>query len=116
MTTGSAYRHDRSGSARSRPAGRADGRADNLSAGEPPRRQADRVAGWWLDDFIAAYEAEHGEITEAEMEKPPVAPFPSRRGTGGRSEADRLLGGPPRCVTIVLDAGAPSPSSEATGR
>src|SRR4051794_528377 len=49
----------------------AEGKADNLSAwvNAALRRQADhdrRMAA--LDDFVAAYEAEHGEITEAEME------------------------------------------------
>ncbi|MGH8909552.1 MAG: type II toxin-antitoxin system CcdA family antitoxin [Egibacteraceae bacterium] len=48
----------------------ADGRADNLSAwvNDALRRQVDheqRMRG--LDEFLAAYEAEHGEITDVEI-------------------------------------------------
>jgi hypothetical protein len=48
----------------------ADGRAESLSAwvNDALRRQADhdrRMRA--LDEFLAAYEAEHGEITEDEM-------------------------------------------------
>ncbi|MDQ1515526.1 MAG: hypothetical protein QOE80_1356 [Actinomycetota bacterium] len=48
----------------------AEGRAESLSAwvNDALRRQADydrRMQA--LDDFLAAYEAEHGEITEEEM-------------------------------------------------
>jgi hypothetical protein len=48
----------------------AEGRAESLSAwvNEALRRQAEfdrRMQA--LDDFLAAYEAEHGEITEDEM-------------------------------------------------
>ena len=49
----------------------AEGRADNLSAwvNDALRRQADhdrRMKA--LDDFLAAYEAEHGEISGDEMQ------------------------------------------------
>jgi hypothetical protein len=48
----------------------AEGRAESVSAwvNDALRRQADHDARMKaLDDFIAAYEAEHGEITESEM-------------------------------------------------
>lgn len=47
-----------------------DGRAENLSAwvNEALRRQADHDRRMQaLDEFLAAYEAEHGEITDDEV-------------------------------------------------
>lgn len=48
----------------------AEGRANNLSAwvNDALRRQVEHDRRMQaLDDFLAAYEAEHGEITEGEM-------------------------------------------------
>jgi hypothetical protein len=81
----------------------ADGRADNLSAwvNDALRRQADhdrRMTA--LDDFIAAYEAEHEEITAEEMRdatrrtraravviRTPAAPRQRSAGRGKRGAA-----------------------------
>jgi len=74
----------------------AHGRAESVSAwvNEALRLKADhdrRLAA--LDEFLAAYEAEHGEITEQEMRDATrraragavvVRGHPARRATGGR--------------------------------
>jgi hypothetical protein len=63
----------------------AEGRAESLSAwvNDALRRQADhdrRIEA--LDAFLAAYEAEHGEITDAEMRE-------ATRRTRGRAQVIR---------------------------
>lgn len=74
----------------------AEGRAESLSAwvNDALRRQADydrRMQA--LDDFLASYEAEQGEITEEEMREAErrsrsravvVRTPPARKGTGSR--------------------------------
>ncbi len=74
----------------------AEGRAESLSAwvNEALRRQAEhdrRLQA--LDDFLAAYEAEHGEITEDEMREAErrsraravvIRTPPARKGAGPR--------------------------------
>jgi hypothetical protein len=69
----------------------AEGRAESLSAwvNDALRRQADhdrRMEA--LDAFLAAYEAEHGEITEAEMRD-------ATRRTRARAEIVRTSGPAP---------------------
>ncbi|MEJ7765114.1 MAG: hypothetical protein WKF86_06425 [Acidimicrobiales bacterium] len=68
------------------------GRAKSLSAwvNDALRRQADhdrRMTA--LDDFLAAYEAAHGEITEDEMRE-------ATRRTGARAVAVRAAPAKPR--------------------
>jgi hypothetical protein len=69
----------------------AEGRAESLSAwvNDALRRQAahDRRMHA-LDAFLEAYEAEHGEITEAEMRD-------ATRRTRARAEVVRTSGGAP---------------------
>lgn len=74
----------------------AEGRAESLSAwvNDALRRQAEHDRRMHaLDDFLAAYEAEHGEITEDEMREAErrsrsravvVRTPPTRKGAGGR--------------------------------
>ena len=72
-----------------------------------------------LDHFLAAYEAEHGEVTDEEMgEDAPQRARPCGRGAGHAGAAARGKGAPwPGCgLMLVLDAGAFVAVEHAIGR
>jgi hypothetical protein len=52
-----------------------------------------------LDEFLAVYEAEHGEITEAEMRD-------AARAARGRAVAVRSTGGTPESSTLQAEQGS----------